>query len=100
MRIACPPLLYACNYLNFTASKSHLELITRRIIKRLEGEDDKNLELYQKTDSPQYKQMVEEIRKELNITTLKFNSLENLVQAIGMPKECLCTHCWDGTSYF
>ncbi len=100
MRIACPPLLYACPFLNFTASKSHLELITRRIIKKLEGADDKNLELYQKTDSPQYKAMVDEIRKELNITTLKFNSLENLVEAIGLPKEDLCTHCWDNTSCF
>lgn len=100
MRIACPPLIYACKFLNFTASKSHLELLTRRIIKKLEGEDDKNLHLYRKTDSPQYQAMVEEIRKELNITTLKFNSLENLVAAIGLPKEDLCTHCWDGTSYF
>ena len=100
MRIACPPLIYACEYLNFTASKSHLELITRRIIKRLEGEDDKNLHLYQKTASPQYKTMVEEIRKELNITTLQFNSLENLIEAIGLPKEDLCTHCWDGSSCF
>ncbi|MDL2256902.1 amidophosphoribosyltransferase [Bacteroidales bacterium OttesenSCG-928-I14] len=100
MRIACPPLLYACEYLNFTASKSAMELITRRIIKRLEGEDDKNLELYQTTGTPEYKRLVEEIRKELNITTLKFNSLENLVDAIGLPKEDLCTHCWDGSSCF
>lgn len=100
MRIACPPLLHACPFLNFTASKSHLELIARRVVKRLEGVDDKNLELYKKTGSPQYNQLVEEIRKELNITTLKFNSLENLVDAIGLPKEQLCTHCWDGSSYF
>lgn len=100
MRIACPPLLYACPFLNFTASKSHLELITRRVIKKLEGEDDKNLDLYRKTDSPQYIKMIDEIRRDLNITTLKFNSLENLVDAIGLPKEQLCTHCWDGTSYF
>ena len=100
MRIACPPLLHACPFLNFTASKSHLELITRRIIKRLEGQDDKNLELYKQTNSPQYNVLVEEICKELNITTLQFNSLENLVEAIGLPKEDLCTHCWDGSSYF
>lgn len=100
MRIACPPLLHPCLYLNFTASKSHLELITRRIIKELEGEDDKDLDLYGTTDSPQYKAMVERIQKQLNITTLKFNTLENLVDAIGLPKEDLCTHCWDGTSYF
>jgi len=99
IRIACPPLLYRCKYLNFTASKSELELIARRAIKRLEGDDSKNLGLYQQFGSPQYKQMVKEIQKELNITTLKFNSLENLVEAIGLPKENLCTHCWDGTSY-
>lgn len=98
MRIACPPLLYACPFLNFTASKSHLELITRRIIKRLEKEEEKNLKLYQTTGSPQYEAMVEEIRRDLHITTLKFNSLENLIRAIGLPKEDLCTHCWDGSS--
>jgi len=100
MRIASPPLLYQCHYLNFTASKSHLELKARKIIAELEGGDNKNLELYKKNDSPQYREMVEKIREELNITTLRFNTLENLVNAIGMPKEDLCTHCWDGTSYF
>ncbi len=100
MRIACPPLLYPCVYLNFTASKSHLELITRRTIKELEGEDDKDLEQYATTDSEKYNAMVDKIRQQLNITTLKFNTLENLVKAIGLPKEDLCTHCWDGTSYF
>ncbi len=100
MRIACPPLLYACPFLNFTASKSHLELITRRVIKRLEGQDDKDLDLYGKTGTPQYCAMVKEIEKELHITTLKFNSMENLVKSIGLPKEDLCTHCWDGTSCF
>ncbi len=100
MRIACPPLVYPCPFLNFTASKSHLELITRRVIKELEGEDDKNLDQYVKTDSEKYNQMVDKIRTQLNITTLKFNTLENLVRAIGLPKEELCTHCWDGTSYF
>lgn len=100
MRIACPPLLYSCPFLNFTASKSALELLARRVIKRLEGDDGKNLDLYKKTDTPEYKRLVDEIRKGLNITTLQFNSLENLVDAIGLPKKDLCTHCWDGTSYF
>jgi len=100
IRIACPPMLYPCCYLNFTVSNSHLELIARRIVKDLEGVDDKDLELYGKPDSAQYKEMVEKIRKQLNITTLKFNTLDNIVNAIGMPKEDLCTHCWDGTSYF
>ncbi len=100
MRIACPPLLYSCPFLNFTASKSHLELITRRIIKEIEGEDDKNLDLYRKSGTSQYNMMVDRIRKELNITTLKFNTLENMVEAIGLPKEDLCTHCWDESSCF
>ena len=97
MRIAGPPLLYGCKYLNFTASKSELELKARQIIKRLEGDDSKNLDLYRQTGTPQYERLVDEMRKELHITTLKFNSLENLVAAIGLPKEDLCTHCWDGS---
>ena len=97
MRIACPPLLYGCKYLNFTASKSELELKARQIIKRLEGDDSKNLDLYRQTGTPQYERLVDEMRRELHITTLKFNSLENLVAAIGLPKEDLCTHCWDGS---
>ncbi|MCL1822477.1 MAG: amidophosphoribosyltransferase, partial [Prolixibacteraceae bacterium] len=100
MRIACPPLLYGCPFLNFTASKSELELIARRIIKKIEGDDSKNLDLYKTTNTPEYIRLVDEIRKELNITTLQFNSMENLVEAIGLPKKDLCTHCWDGTSYF
>lgn len=98
MRIACPPLLYSCEFLNFTASKSHLELITRRTIKELEGEDDKDLDQYAQHGSEKYNRMVDAIRTQLNITTLKFNSLDNLVNAIGLPKEDLCTHCWDGSS--
>ena len=97
MRIACPPLLYGCPYLNFTASKSELELKARQIIRRLEGDDSKDLELYRQTGTPQYERLVDEMRRELHITTLKFNSLENLVAAIGLPKADLCTHCWDGS---
>lgn len=100
MRIACPPLLYSCPFLNFTASKSHLELIARRMIKDLEGRDDKDLDKYQQSNSEHYNKMVDRIREQLNITTLKFNTLENLVKAIGLPKEDLCTHCWDGSSCF
>ena len=75
-----------------------MELITRRIIKELEGDPDKNLEEYARTDSEKYKQLVEEIRKRLNLTTLKFNTLETMVKAIGLPKCKLCTHCFDGSS--
>ena len=100
MRIACPPLIYSCPFIGFTSSKSALELITRRIIKDLEGDENKNLEKYATTDSPEYKQMVEIIRKRLNLTSLRFNRLEDLVKAIGLPKCQLCTHCFDGSSYF
>ncbi|MDD2622986.1 MAG: amidophosphoribosyltransferase [Bacteroidales bacterium] len=99
MRISCPPLIYACSYLNFTASKSEMELITRRVIKQFEGDANKNLKAYATTHSPQYNRMVEAIRKEFDITTLKFNPIETLVKAIGLPKEKICTHCFDGSSY-
>ena len=99
MRISCPPLIYPCKFLNFTGSKSELELITRRVIKNLEGDCSKNLPAYATTNSPQYCKMVDCIRKDLNITTLKFNPLETLDKSIGLPKECICTHCFDGSSY-
>ena len=97
MRIACPPLIYGCPYIGFTSSKSDMELITRRIIGDFEGDPNKDLALYATTDSPQYKRMVEEIRKRLGLTSLRFNKLETLVKAIGLPKCKLCTHCFDGT---
>lgn len=100
MRIACPPLIFPCNYINFSASKSSKELITRRVIERLEGSEDKNLQAYATTGSPQYQRMVDNIRRDLNITTLKFNPLETLVSAIGLPKEKICTHCFDGSSRY
>ena len=97
MRIACPPLIYGCPYIGFTASKSDMELITRRIIKDFEGDENRNLEKYAETGSPQYERMVEEIRRRLGLTTLRFNKIETLVKAIGLPKCRLCTHCFDGT---
>ena len=98
-RISCPPLVYGCPFIGFTSSKSDMELITRRIIKDFEGDDKKNLEKYAQTDSPEYKRMVDEIARRLGLTTLKFARLEDLVEAIGMPKCKLCTHCFDGSSY-
>lgn len=100
VRISCPPLVYGCKYVGFTSSKSDLELITRRIIKELEGDENKNLEAYATTDSPEYKRMVEIIRERLGLTTLRFNTVENLVAAIGLPKCKICTHCFDGSSHF
>lgn len=99
MRISCPPLIYPCEYLNFTASKSELELITRRVIEEFEGSHDKNLEAYSTTGSPEYERMVERIREILKITSLKFSSIENVVESIGLPKCQICTHCFDGSSY-
>ena len=98
-RISCPPLVYGCPYIGFTASKSDLELITRRIIQDFEGDPNKNLEKYATTDSPEYKRMVEEIGRRLGLTSVKFNKIETLIDAIGLPKERVCTHCFDGTSY-
>lgn len=99
VRISCPPLLYPCEFINFTSSKSELELITRRVIKDLEGSHDKNLEEYTKTNSECYNRLVEEIRKRLDLTSLKFSSIENVVNSIGLPKCKICTHCFDGTSH-
>ena len=94
IRIACPPLIYACPFVGFTASKSPLELITRRIIEELEGDADKNLEKYATTGSPEYEKMVSIIAERFGLTTLKFNTLETLIESIGLPKCKVCTHCF------
>jgi Glutamine phosphoribosylpyrophosphate amidotransferase len=100
MRIGCPPLIYSCPFIGFTSSRSPMELITRQIIKELEGDENKNLEKYATTDSPEYKRMVAELSKKFKLTTLKFNSMETLIKAIGLPKCKVCTHCFDGSSRF
>ena len=99
IRPACPPLLYGCKYLNFSRSNSEMDLITRRVIARLEGTEDVTdevLQEYANPESPKYEQMVEEIRKELNFTSLQFNRLDDMLESIGIPKENLCTYCWNG----
>ena len=98
-RISCPPLVYGCPFIGFTASKSDLELITRRIISDFEGDDKINLEKYATTDSPEYQRMVNEIARRLGLSSLKFAKLEDLIESIGMPKCKICTHCFDGSSY-
>lgn len=95
MRIACPPLLYGCKFINFSRSKSIYDLITRRYIREREGENA-DVRKYQDPDSPEYKGMVEYIRKNLSLTTLAFQRLDDLVSAIGLPKNRLCTYCFDG----
>jgi len=97
IRTACPPLLFGCKYLNFSRSSSEMDLITRRIIQRREGEVTQELlEDYANPDSENYKAMVEEIRKELNFTSLKFHRLDDMVEAIGISPCKLCTYCWNG----
>ena len=104
MRIASPPLLYGCPFINFTSSKSEMELLTRRLIAEFEGMDAANdperLKAYSKTDSPEYLRMVEAIQKRFGLSSLRFTRLEDLVEAIGLPKCELCTHCFDGSSDF
>ncbi|MDE7403321.1 MAG: amidophosphoribosyltransferase [Muribaculaceae bacterium] len=95
-RISCPPLVYGCPYIGFTSSKSDLELISRRIIRDFEGDENAKLEQYATTGSPEYTRMVNEIGRRLGLTSLKFCTLEDLVKSIGLPKERICTHCFDG----
>lgn len=99
MRIACPPLTYACEFLNFSRSRQALELATRKSIKEQLGHDESDMAKYSQPDTEEYKSMVEGIRKNLGLTTLQFQTLPDLVEAIGLPKKDLCTHCWDGSSY-
>jgi len=96
MRPACPPLVFGCKFLNFSRSRSELDLAGRWAIKALIGKDLENPIEYIDPDSDNYKAMVEVIRKELKLTTLKYQRLDDLVKAIGLPKEKLCTYCWDG----
>jgi amidophosphoribosyltransferase len=99
MRIACPPLTFPCNFLNFSQSRSTLELASRKAIKQLEGEE-KDLEVYADPTTDKYRAMVEQIARNLGIDSLMYQDLGDLVEAIGLPKEKLCTHCWDGSSYY
>lgn len=103
MRIACPPLVYGCQFINFTSSKSDMELITRRIIAEFEGMDaaqnPERLKAYATTGSPEYNRMVETIQNRFGLNSLKFTKLEDLIAAIGLPKEQVCTHCFDGSSF-
>jgi len=96
MRPACPPLIFGCKFLNFSRSKSELDLAGRRAIKELEGQDGLPPVEYTQPHTEQYQEMVERVRHRLGLTTLHYQELGDLVQAIGLPKEQLCTYCWDG----
>jgi amidophosphoribosyltransferase len=99
IRIACPTLLFPCEFLNFSNSRSSLDLAGRKAVSEIEGTDMVNYDDYLNTDSEAHHEMVEKIRKRLKINSLKFQHLSDLVTAIGLPKEKLCTHCWDSSSY-
>ena len=98
IRPACPPLLYGCKYLNFSRSSSEMDLITRRVIDKLENGNvtDEVLAQYADPETEKYEQMVEEIRKELNFTTLRFNRLDDMLESVDIDKCKLCTYCWNG----
>ena len=100
MRIACPPLTYPCEFLNFSRSRSNMDLATHKAVQKIEGKENVDMKEYSDCNSEKYKAMVEQIRKDLGLTTLKFQKLNDLIEDIGLPKEKLCTHCWDGSSYF
>ncbi|MBQ4279080.1 MAG: amidophosphoribosyltransferase [Rikenellaceae bacterium] len=102
IRVACPPLVYPCVFLNFSTSRSTFDLFTRRIIRELEGTESFSEELlreYADPTSEKYARMIEVMRQRIGADSLKFQHLPDLVEAIGLPKEQLCTHCWDNTSY-
>lgn len=100
MRIACPPLTYPCEFLNFSRSKSNFDLATHKAVRELEGHENFDMKEYSDTNNGKYIAMVEQIRKQLGFTSLLYQKLDDLVKAIGLPKEKICTHCWDGSSYF
>ena len=97
IRPACPPLLYGCKYLNFSRSSSEMDLITRRVIKDMEGDNKYvNLDVYSDPESPQFKAMVDRICKQLNFTSLRYNRLDDMIDSVGIDRCKLCTYCWDG----
>lgn len=97
IRPACPPLMFGCKYLNFSRSKSEMDLIARRVLKEMEQEGREiDLKAYVNPDTVEYKEMVERIGKQLNFTTLRYHRLDDMIASVGIDREKLCTYCWDG----
>lgn len=97
VRPACPPLMYGCKYLNFSRSKSEMDLIARRVLKEMEQEGREiDLKAYVDPDTVEYKEMVERIGKQLNFTSLRYHRLDDMIASVGIDREKLCTYCWDG----
>jgi len=100
MRISCPALIYPCEFLNFSTSRSTLDLAGRKAIVKLENREDNSIDKYAIAGTEKNLEMTERIRQKLKLTSLKYQKIEDLIEAIGLPKDKLCTHCWDGTGYF
>ena len=100
MRIACPALIYPCEFLNFSTSRSTLDLAGRKAIMKVESSEDNSIDEYAIAGTEKNHEMIERIRQQLKLTSLKYQKVEDLIEAIGLPKDKLCTHCWDGTGYF
>ena len=98
IRPACPPLLYGCKYLNFSRSTSEMELITRRVIKEFEGDNvsEETLAEYADPDSEKYQKMIDRICEKLHFTSLRYHRLDDMIEAVGIEPEKLCTYCWNG----
>ena len=94
MRPSCPPLTYGCDFLNFSQSKSLFDLAARRAIRKIEGKEDFDLEPYLDEDSQKYNDMVNVIRMDFGLTSLRYTKINDLVSAIGLPREKLCLGCW------
>jgi len=99
IRPACPPILFGCKYLNFSRSTGDMDLIARRVIVKLEGSEEAanaKLSLYADPTTPEYRNMVDEICREMNFTSLRFHRLDDMLASVGIPAEKLCTYCWNG----
>lgn len=96
IRPACPPLIYGCKFLNFSRSTSEMDLITRRVMKRFEGDEaKKHLQEYSNPDSERYQKMVEEIGREMNFSSLRYHRLDDMIRSVGIDASKLCTYCWN-----
>jgi len=100
MRPACPPLVHGCRFLNFSRSTSEMDLAARRAIQEIEGDADPRLDEYADPSSPCHAAMVERIRERLGLTTLQYQTLPDMIAAIGLPREKLCTYCWNGEALY
>ena len=98
IRVGCPPLLFGCKYLSFSRSSSEMELITRRVITKLEGKepDRETLKQYVDPESEKYQKMIDMICDQLHFTSLRYHRIDDMIEAIGLPADKICTYCWSG----